>query len=179
MRVAGLDGSEDLRYVGVVIGESGAIGEVYRGLRSRYVTLHCRELPSSLKRRLVEDVLAAGLTYVCVDARLVEAVREVQRLAAARGLRIASKRAWDSVKRRLAEYLVELLNRYRVDRVYADAEVADLLRLVGLRAPYGPAAELADPIAWANHAGLKHLALEERSAYEYLVEKTLRRLLEK
>ena len=55
-----------------------------------------------------------------------------------------------AVKRSLAEYLADLLGHYRVERVYADVEVAELLKLVGLSAPLGPAAELADPLAWAN-----------------------------
>ena len=55
-------------------------------------------------------------------------------------------------------------------------EVAALLALVGLQASPGHPSELADVVAWANHAGLRHPRMEDRDAYAYLVGKALSRL---
>ncbi len=173
--MAGLDASERLEYVGVVLGESSVLRDVCRRLKAKYLSIHCRRLPPSLNRRLVAILLEEEVECICLSTRISRVVADISATYLAKGVRAPRREIRARVERALGGYLAKLLFEHSVERVYADAELVPVLRLAGVAASPGYAAELADPIAWANYKKLRVRGLEERDVSEYLLRAALRR----
>ncbi|RLF03636.1 MAG: hypothetical protein DRK00_08575, partial [Thermoprotei archaeon] len=167
--------SEKLEYVGIIIGESGQLRDLYRRLKAKYWRLHCKKLPESLGRSLAASLLEGNATFICVCTRMSEVVREVAATLLARGVRTPRKAIRLRGERALGRYLAGLLLKHSVERVYADKELIPLLVDVGIMATPGFASELADPVAWANYKRLSIESLEEVDISEYLIEAAVKK----
>jgi len=176
VKVAGLDASSGLEYVGIVIGESSALRAAYRRLKARYWRIHCKRLPSSLNRRLVEGLLREGVVCVCLFTRINRVVKEASEKLLRRGVRTPRRAIKLRVERALGRYIAGLLLERSVERVYADIELVPVLEQAGIVAAPGYASELADPVAWANYRRLGVGGIEDRDIGEHLLRAVLRRL---
>ena len=174
MIVAGLDASEGLEYIGIVVGESSALRGVYRRLKAKYWRIHCKKLPPSLNRRFVKGLVEEGVNCICLFTRISRVIREASTSRLARGVRAPRSAVRLRVERALGRYIARLLLELSVERVYADAELVPVLRHAGIAAVPGYASELADPVAWANHKELRVEGLEERDLGGYLLKAALR-----
>ena len=170
MRVAGLDSSGNLEYIGMVVGEAHLIKRVHRRLLRKYGKLHGRELTSDRRKALVVEVLLCELEFYCLRV----GYREVLGRARAALGRAPGRRLRRALDRAIAAVLLELLNSAGVDRIEADVELEPVLSSVGVRVRKGRASELADSVARANYMGLKVPKLREQDVREDLLESLIR-----
>ena len=157
MTVAGLDSSgPDYAFIGVIVGEEGALKSLHKAVRGGRRRIHMRRLGRRARRevaaRFLEEVARAGSSIQALSIRT--GVAEALAGARARAPYAPSSMLRRRCLRLLGLLIWNVLRDRGVRRVRCDWELMEVFALASIRVE-GPdyAVELADVIAWLNLRG--------------------------
>lgn len=172
--VAGMDSSENFKYMGIIIGSTNAIKQLYQKLKEKYQKLHMRDLYASKRKNLArefkKEAQILGVEVLRIKVDLNKVVREAWIESKHKKSRRSKRAVYRLAMKELELLLLNLFLSKKVDIVYIDKELQGF-KFKGLRIIIGgEASELADIAAH------KITKIEEINLSEYLLEALLKKL---